>query len=122
MRPAIQAVAKLALALLLAAPAQAHTHLLRATPAEGSVLSGAPRQLQLGFSEAATLTALSIHRTGDAAALNLPLPALQAAVSFSIDLPPLRAGSYVVSWRALSRDHHIASGTLSFTVQAPPAS
>jgi copper transport protein len=112
----------LALALALTIPAQAHTHLLRATPAEGSVLSSAPRQLQLTFSEAAILTALSIQRLGAAAPLRLPPPSLQSAASHSVELPPLSAGDYVVKWRALSSDHHLASGTLRFSVQAPPAS
>jgi methionine-rich copper-binding protein CopC len=105
-------------ALLLAGPVLAHTHLLRSLPADGSVATSAPTQLQLTFSEAATLTALSIQKQGEPAPIRLAPISRQPAATFAIDLPVLGAGSYQVNWRALSDDHHLASGTFSFTVQA----
>jgi len=105
-------------ALLLAGAAAAHTHLLRSVPADGSVATSAPMQLQLDFSEAATLTALSIQKSGASVPIRLAPVSRQPAASFAIDLPPLAAGSYLVSWRALSDDHHLASGSFTFTVQA----
>ena len=103
---------------LLALPALAHTHLLRATPADGSTLESPPRELQLVYSEAASLTALSIQKAGDTAPRKLgPLPR-QPAAKFVIDLPPLVSGSYLVKWRALSDDNHLASGSIHFTVRA----
>ena len=107
-----------ALMMLLALPAHAHAHLLEAAPADGSTLQGAPRQLQLVFSEAARLTALSIQEAGEAAPRKLtPLPQ-QPAARFVIDLPQLAAGSYQVKWRALSDDNHLASGSIRFVVRA----
>jgi methionine-rich copper-binding protein CopC len=105
-------------ALLLAGAVAAHTHLLWSVPADGSVATAAPTQLQLGFSEAATLTALSIQKQGASAPIALAPVSRQPAVKFTIDLPPLAAGHYVVNWRALSDDHHLASGSFMFTVQA----
>jgi methionine-rich copper-binding protein CopC len=105
-------------ALLLAGAVAAHTHLLRSVPADGSVATAAPTQLQLGFSEAATLTALSIQKNGESAPIRLAPVSRQPAANFTIDLPPLSAGSYLVNWRALSDDHHLASGSFTFTVQA----
>jgi methionine-rich copper-binding protein CopC len=113
-------VAACMLMILPAWPAQAHVHLRESTPANGSTLQAAPPRLQLVFSEAARLTALSIRAKGEGAAHKLaPLPA-QTAASFTIDLPPLAPGSYTIEWRALSDDHHIASGTVSFAVQTRP--
>jgi copper resistance protein C len=107
-----------ALALLATLPAHAHTRLLESTPADGSTLQAAPRQLQLVYSEAARLTALTIQAAGEAAPRKLaPLPP-QAAAKFTIDLPPLAAGRYQLKWRALSDDHHVAAGTISFVVRA----
>lgn len=107
-----------ALTMLLALPARAHTHLLEAAPADGSTLQGAPRQLQLVFSEAARLTALSIQEAGEAAPRKLtPLPQ-QPAARFVIDLPQLAAGSYQVKWRALSDDNHLATGSIRFVVRS----
>ena len=105
-------------ALLLAASAAAHTHLVRSIPADGSVATAAPLQLQLTFSEAATLTALSLSKDGESAPIRLAPITREPAASFSIDLPALGAGSYQVNWRAMSDDHHLASGTIRFTVQA----
>ena len=107
-----------ALAALLTMTAQAHTQLLQATPADGSTVESPPRQLRLVFSEAASLTALSIRKAGDATEKKIaPLPK-QAAATFLIDLPPLTAGGYLVKWRALSDDNHLASGSIRFTLQA----
>lgn len=106
-------------ALLLNGPAAAHAHLLQASPADGSSLKHTPPQLQLQFSEAASLTALSIQRDGGAAPLKLAIPADHAAAKFSIVLPPLAPGNYRVTWRALSDDHHMSSGSIRFTVQSP---
>jgi copper resistance protein C len=104
-------------ALLLAGAVAAHTHLLRSVPADGSVATAAPKQLQLDFNEAATLTALSIQMNGNDAPIALAPVSRQPAARFTIELPPLAAGSYRVKWRALSDDHHLASGSFKFTVQ-----
>ena len=106
--------------MLPAWPAQAHVHLRESIPADGSTLRAAPTQLQLVFSEATRLTALSIRGKSSEAPRKLtPLPA-EPAARFAINLPTLPAGSYRIEWRALSPDHHIASGTVSFAVQARP--
>jgi len=107
-----------AMALLAALPAHAHARLLESTPADGSTLQAAPRQLQLVYSEAVRLTVLTIQAAGEATPRKLaPLPP-QAAAKFTIDLPPLAAGSYQLKWRALSDDHHVAAGSISFVVKA----
>ena len=105
------------MAMLATLPADAHARLLESTPADGSTLQAAPRQLQLLYSEAARLTALSIQAAGEAEPRKLtPLPQ-QPAAKFTIDLPPLAAGSYQIKWRALTDDHHVASGSVSFVVR-----
>ena len=95
--------------------AQAHAHLRGSTPTEGAVLKSAPAELVLQLSEPARLTAVSIQRAGDA---RRPLRAPEAAASeIRLALPALTAGKYLVSWRALSDDGHVTSGTLHFTLQ-----
>jgi len=107
-----------AMAMMVALPAEAHTRLLESTPADGSTLQAAPRQVQLTYSEAAHLTALTIQAAGEATPHKIgPLPQ-QAAAKFTIELPPIAAGSYQLKWRALSDDHHVASGSISFVVKA----
>jgi methionine-rich copper-binding protein CopC len=107
--------------ILLPIPAMAHARLIEARPANGSVLTVAPAQFLLKFSEAAHLTALSLLREGDAKARKLgPLPTA-ASTSFSIAAPQLAAGSYTLSYRVVAADdNHLSSGTLKFRLSPAP--
>jgi len=62
------------------------------------------------------LTAAAIGRSG---AQPLKIASLPVAASrmFSLPLPALGPGSYVITWRAASGDGHVMSGTIQFTVQ-----
>jgi methionine-rich copper-binding protein CopC len=106
----------LLLGVLLPGFATAHAHLLTAVPADGSTLASAPAQLTLSFSAAGHLTALALRRTGDAAPVPLGALPTASASHFGIALPTLAAGAYQVSWRVLSDDGHVMSGTLRFTL------
>jgi methionine-rich copper-binding protein CopC len=102
------------LALLWSGAVAAHAHLKDSTPADGSKLAAAPGVLVLEFSEPAQLTALSITHAG-ASAHKLSAPAA-AAAQVRIALPALTPGEYLVTWRALSADGHLAPGQIHFTV------
>ena len=106
--------AAVGLALLWSGAVAAHAHLKASTPADGSTLAAAPAQLILNFSEPAQLTALAVTRAG-AQAQKLAAPAATAA-QVRITLPVLAAGDYVVTWRALSADGHLAPGQIHFTI------
>jgi copper transport protein len=95
--------------------AQAHAHLQQATPADGSVISRAPAQLVLRFSEAAQLTALWIVSDAGSRQKLAPLPQ-QPQTQIVVALPPLLPGRYLVSWRALSADGHVVPGQIRFTL------
>ena len=98
--------------------AQAHTHLEHAIPADGSTVATAPERVTLMFSEAATLTALSIQRAGDNAWQKLrPLPK-DPAKSFQVALPRLFPGSYTVKYRVYSNDSQVISGITRFTISS----
>jgi methionine-rich copper-binding protein CopC len=101
--------------MLCASAAFAHVHLKQSTPAEGAVLQSAPAQIVLTFSEPALVTALSIQQAGKAKQSLGPLPT-EAAQTLTVASPGLTAGSYVVTWRAVSPDKHVMSGTLHFRV------
>jgi methionine-rich copper-binding protein CopC len=105
-----------AIATLFPLLAAAHTKLTETAPANGSVVKVAPDQIMLMFSEAANLTKLTIQKAGDKAVQKLgPLPK-DAAAHFMIAAPKLGPGSYTLSYRALSDDNHVASGTVTFTI------
>lgn len=99
---------------LFALQGQAHTYLSESTPVDGVVVTVAPEEIVLGFSETVILTAVSIREDGGAEqALELPGESDERFVVGVSDLSP---GEYIVSWRAVGADTHIVSGEFRFTV------
>jgi methionine-rich copper-binding protein CopC len=103
----------------LCAVAHAHAHLSASVPAEGSTVE-APERIRLTFSEAARVTALTIQRQGGLEQKLSPLPATSAR-EVSLPAPSLAPGQYTLSWRVLSQDGHVMSGTVHFSVVAGPS-
>jgi copper resistance protein C len=102
--------------LLCAVTAHAHAHLSASVPQEGST-GKAPEQIELTFSETARLTAISLQRAGEASRKLAP-PATSAA-HITVPLPKLPPGRYTLSWRLLSGDGHVTSGSLHFSIVGP---
>jgi copper transport protein len=114
-------IARMTFALALmgcTALAFAHTHLVKADPADGSTVKAAPTKFVLTFTEPAKLTALSLQKDAEPAKKVGPLPTA-ASAEISIPAPPLSAGKYTLSWRVVSDDGHVMPGKLTFTVGAP---
>ena len=101
--------------LASASLAVAHVHLKQSVPAEGAVVNAAPAQIVLTFTEPALVTALWIQQDAGARQKLGPLPTA-AAATLSVPTPGLKAGKYVITWRAVSPDRHVMSGQLHFTV------
>jgi methionine-rich copper-binding protein CopC len=102
--------------LLWPLAAFAHAHLQQALPADGSVVSSAPAQFTLKFSEAAQLTALSLQKQGEPQARKIePLPTA-ASAQFNVPAPKLDPGVYELRFRVVSDDSHVVSGSIHFTV------
>ncbi|MBV2356904.1 copper resistance protein CopC [Streptomyces sp. J2-1] len=113
-------VVLLLLLLGTAAPASAHAALRATSPADGSVVRTAPRQLTLAYSESVGLLTDSLrvydprnhrvrtpepdHVPGHPDTLRLALPR------------GLGKGTYTVAWRVVSADSHPVSGALTFSV------
>jgi len=106
--------------MAFASQSHAHAHLHSTKPANHSTLSTAPTTVSLEFEEAVQLTALAIQK-GDATAQKIaPLPA-EPSKTFTLPLPAIGSGHYVVTWRAVSDDRHVMSGKLDFTVSSSAA-
>jgi len=113
-------VKRVACALLLlgcSALALAHTHLVKAIPADGSTLSTSPAKFVLTFAEPVKMTVLSLQKDAEPAKKIGPLPTAPAA-EISVPAPQLAAGKYVLSWRAVGDDGHLMPGKLTFTMGA----
>lgn len=105
--------------VLAATAAFAHAFLERAVPAVGGTVSGAPRELQLSFTQNLVLafSGVQISAVGGGS-VPVGRPALASPNVLVVRLGhPLRPGSYVVSWHVVSVDTHPTSGTYQFTVQ-----
>jgi methionine-rich copper-binding protein CopC len=116
----VQRFAVLAMLLLGLLPlhAEAHSHLLQATPADGSVLTQSPPSFTLLFNEPARLTALSIQKDDEAPQKIGGLPSA-ASARWVIAAPVLTAGSYTLSFRVVGADSHIMSGSIKFRLREP---
>lgn len=103
-------------ALLLAAQAGAHAHLVASTPAAGASVP-APRSLQLKFNERLEARFSGCELT-TAAGATVPLTTRTAGVTLdATPTTPLKPGAYKLTWRALSVDGHKVTGVLNFTVK-----
>jgi copper transport protein len=115
---AVALVAALLLLVGFASEASAHASLVFADPRDGTVLTQAPKTVQLRFNESVTAGAVNLidasgKRRTDAAvdskdeAINVALPA---------DLPK---GTQIVSYRVISADGHPVAGSITFSIGEP---
>ena len=106
-----------ALVLGLAPSAFAHAFLQHASPGAGDTLAGAPKEIVLDFTKPLDPSGSGVDVTD---ASGNDMEAAQAVVdgpTIRVELKPLPAGSYHLSWRALSTDTHETQGAYSFTVK-----
>lgn len=119
MKRAIALTTALALSLA-AAVALAHTALRKATPADGSTVAAAPKELVLEFSEPVRLTAVSLA-SADGKKVDMAAVPADTVARFALPVRgAMTAGDYVVSWRAVGADTHVVSGELKFKVSTAP--
>lgn len=107
----------LSLFLVMAAgPCFGHAKLTGSVPAGDSQLASAPKALTLTFNEAATLAVLKLVSAGK----EIPIPldkSLKPGREFTLSLPSLVPGSYVVQWSAVAADDgHVTKGSFTFTI------
>ncbi len=100
--------------------ASAHAELLSTSPTSGAVLTTAPTQIVLTFSEHVDPVPDSIRVVaGDGTAVALgSISQSLGDDTISANVPALSKGSYVVAWRAISADSHPVAGAFTFSVGA----
>ncbi|WP_342711404.1 copper resistance protein CopC [Bradyrhizobium sp. B124] len=110
----VTGLAALLLALCLATSARAHAVLIAAEPADGSVVTEAPKTVVLRFNEAVAPTAVSLL---DAAGKPRDVAIRAVDQSVMVTLPAdLPQGTQVVSYRVVSQDGHPVAGSLLFSI------
>ncbi|HXZ60503.1 MAG TPA: copper resistance CopC family protein [Steroidobacteraceae bacterium] len=102
-------------ACLIVDTAQAHAHLEKSVPADGSTLRAAPAAVEMAFSEAAQLTALWLQKDQEPKQAIKELPT-GANRTQRVALPTLAPGAYTLTWRVVAADGHVSSGAVHFTI------
>jgi copper transport protein len=112
----------LALLLLPAAPASAHAVLVSSSPPPEVVLSSAPAEVVLTFSESVREVPDKIRVIGpDGSRVDREAPVFDGGtVTVEVDESGPR-GTYLVSFRVISADGHPVAGGFTYSVGAPSA-
>ena len=120
MRNFLAAFAVSAAAFIAPLPAWAHAHLKLASPAVDGTVKASPSEITLHFSEDVEPHFSSIAlATTDGKALKLEHPATAPGDHKTLvsKVPEtLSAGTYRVTWHAVSVDTHKTQGSFTFTV------
>ena len=117
LRTVSTAILAATLAAVTASPtAFAHNHVHKTSITENAQLAASPAKFTVDFESKTTLARVVLT---DAAGKAVPLayvPPRKSAASYSIPLPKLPVGVYVLSWRTIARDGHAMPGMVHFTI------
>ena len=116
----LAALATLLLAAGFASAAWGHAALVSVEPASGSLLTAAPKAVELHFSETVTPGAIRLIDGAGSSRDDPRVSVLGETISIAMpaDLPE---GTAVVSYRVISQDGHPVAGSVIFSVGAPTA-
>ena len=110
--------AVVALTLAGAAPAFAHSVLLKSSPSDKAVLAQAPSEIRLTFNERIEPRFSTIELSIAGSRIEAERAAVEKDNPNDLVLrpPPLKPGRYLVKWRAISTDSHKIEGTFGFQI------
>lgn len=101
--------------------ASAHAHLKSANPAPDSIVTTAPKEVRIAFSEAVepSLSAIEIvGAKGPIATAGKAYVDQAAPATLIVRLsPPLPPGAYEARWRCVGMDSHVMRGSYHFEVR-----
>ena len=107
----------IAIPMLFATGAAAHSPLQLTIPANEAVISDAPTEVFLDFKGDIRLTRVQIQQD-DLPSMDLELSNFGGFLSeYAIPLGVSGAGIYVIDWRGLGSDGHPMNGTFRFIVE-----
>ena len=105
----------LTLMICVSGVASAHAKLESSAPADKSRVA-APKQLTLEFDDPVVITSLTLQHGKEKPAPIKFKQSPQTAYGFTIPMPALVPGDYVIAWKVESDDLHTSSGLIHFTV------
>jgi len=118
MKVLFASLAAATLLLVLPTVAPAHTGISSTAPKSGAELAQTPPVIEIQFHDAARLTSVVVVGA-DKHERRLEFTASDKPNTFKVTDPKLEAGRNEIQWKALSKDGHVASGVLVFTIKPP---
>jgi len=107
----------LAICLLSAVGALAHSTMNSSTPAEGSTAAAGLSEITLGFSKPVRLMLVKVRNADRKTGIEADFkPASQYSATFPFKVAPLETGRHQVTWTAIAKDGHVMKGTLTFKI------
>ncbi len=103
----------------LGTAAMFHNHLIKSSPASGESLKISPAEVRLWFNEPPEIPFTSVTLlTADSTKI-VTIKAVKTPDSMAVAAPlptPLKAGSYLITWRTAGSDGHAIRGTYGFSI------
>jgi methionine-rich copper-binding protein CopC len=112
----LAAIVALGLSMTVPAVGFAHTALSSSVPKSGSELTVSPATIEIQFREPARLTSVVLV-AADMSERKLEFTASEKPNTFTVKDPKLASGRNEILWKALSKDGHVATGSLIFTLK-----
>ncbi|HTE39347.1 MAG TPA: copper resistance protein CopC [Steroidobacteraceae bacterium] len=106
--------------LLSVSGASAHTTLASSTPKGGSTLEQSPAVIEFAFHDAVRITSVVVMGE-DKKERRLEFVAGDKPNSFKLPQPKLAIGHNDVQWKGMSKDGHVVSGSLAYTIKPAAA-
>ena len=102
--------------LLTTAPALAHTTIIKSNIQPGAAMAEAPSVFEFSFGDEVGLAALELETlAGDSILIDFERPSAKDR-DFSVPLPAIEPGDYVLKWRAIAKDGHVMRGEVAFSI------
>lgn len=109
------AVVCLALAVTVVS---AHMALQKSMPEKDAVLTSAPDEIQLWFTQDPDPALSNLSLVSDEREIELGETRMMAEKSVAANVPALDPGTYTVRWRSAGDDGHVQRGEFAFTIRA----
>lgn len=109
-------IATLAVISIAAATASAHTSIVSSNIESGSQIEVAPASFDFSFGADIGLAGVELETLdGYPVEIAFERPR-EMGKSFSVPLPMLEPGPYILKWRAVAKDGHVMKGEVGFAI------
>ena len=108
--------AVLAATMLSAAPAFAHGGMMETSIHDNASFAQAPADFKVTFEHESAITSLMLM-TADKKMIAVDFkPSKTLSKEFTVPLPKLDKGTYILSWKSMAKDGHAMPGAVHFKV------